>query len=97
MTQTNVDVILKFTPEKAFDGRRLINYIHIFKVMSMDFWDSMCFVEPDCVSINLDKQRRKTKKKDHYFYHLAEIGVASLANTHFKRKKVSEIFIKICR
>ena len=53
---TNVDVMLKFTPEKAFDGRRLINYmIHIFKVMSMDFCDSMCFVKPDCVRINLDK------------------------------------------
>ena len=53
---TNVDVMLKFTPEKAFDGRRLINYmIRIFKVMSMDFCDSMCFVKPDCVRINLDK------------------------------------------
>ena len=40
---TNVDVMLKFTPEKAFDGRRLINYmIRIFEVMSMDFCDSMC-------------------------------------------------------
>nr|XP_058943701.1 uncharacterized protein LOC131771856 [Pocillopora verrucosa] len=41
---------------KAFDGRRFINYvIRIFEVMSMDFCDSVCFVEPDCVSINLDK------------------------------------------
>ena len=54
MTQTNVDVMLKFTPENAFDGRRLINYmIRIFEVMWVDFCDSMCFVKPDCVSINL--------------------------------------------
>ena len=53
---TNVDVMLKFTPEKAFDGRRLINYmIRIFEVMSMDFCGSMCFVKPGCVRINLDK------------------------------------------
>ena len=36
-------------------------------------------------------------KKDHYFDHPADIGVASLANTHFKWKKVSEVFITICR
>ena len=37
-------------------------------------------------------------KKDHYFDHPADIGVASLANTHLwkKWKKVSEIFITIC-
>ena len=49
-----------FTPGKAIYGRRLINYmIRIFEVMSMDICDSMCFVEPDCVSINLDKWVKK--------------------------------------
>ena len=43
LKQTNVDVMSKVTSEKAFDGRRLINYmIRIFEVMSMDFCDSMC-------------------------------------------------------
>ena len=65
---TNVDVMLKFTPEKAFDGRRLINYmIHIFKVMSMDFCDSMCFVKPDCVRINLDKWVKKDEEEGPLF------------------------------
>ena len=43
LKQTNVDVMSKVTSEKAFDGRRLINYmIRIFEVMSVDFCDSMC-------------------------------------------------------
>ena len=60
--------MLKFTPKKAFDGRRLINYmIRIFEVMSMDFRGGMCFVEPDCVSINLDKWVKKDKEEGQLF------------------------------
>ena len=63
-------------------------------------------MEPDCVSINLDKRvsghggykcelnnvtherhEHDLKKKERYFYHAAEVGVASLANTHFKWDK----------
>ena len=96
--------MLEFTPEKAFDGKRLINHvIRIVEVLTMSFCDNMCYVEPDCVSINVHKQvsghggykcelnnvtherhEHDLEKKDDYFYHAAEVGVASLANTHFK-------------
>ena len=67
-TQTNVDDMMKFTSEKAFDGRRLINYmIRIFEVMSMDFCDSMICVEPDCVRINLDKRVKKDEEEGPLF------------------------------
>ena len=60
--------MLKFTPEKAFDGRRPINYmILILKVMSMDFCGSMCFVKPDCVRINLDKWVKKDEEEGPLF------------------------------
>ena len=95
---------LQFTPEKAFDGRRLVNHvIRIVEVLAMSFCDNMCYMEPDCVSINLYKrvsgdggykcelnnvthERREhyLERKDHYFYHAAEVGVALLGNTHFK-------------
>ena len=79
-----------FTPEKAFDGRRFINYmIRIFEVMSMDFCDSMCLWNLTLSALILINEWRKTNKKDHYFDHPADIAVASLANTHLwkKRKK----------
>ena len=99
--------VLEFTPEKAFDGKRLINHvIRIVEVLTMSFCDNMCYMEPDCVSINVHKQvsghggykcelnnvtherhEHDLEKKDDYFYHAAEVGVASLANTHFKWKK----------
>ncbi|RMX47721.1 hypothetical protein pdam_00012358, partial [Pocillopora damicornis] len=48
---------LEFTPEKTFDGRRLINHvIRIVEVLTMNFCDNMCYMEPDCVSINLYKR-----------------------------------------
>ena len=48
---------LKFTPEKAFDGKRLINHvIRVAEVTTEDFCENVCFMEPDCVSINLDKR-----------------------------------------
>ncbi|XP_066026327.1 uncharacterized protein [Pocillopora verrucosa] len=48
---------LEFTPEKAFDGRRLINHvIRTVEVLAMSFCDNMCYMEPDCVSINLYKR-----------------------------------------
>ena len=95
---------LEFTTEKAFDGKRLINHvIRIVEVLTMSFCDNMCYMEPDCVSINVHKQvsghggykcelnnvtherhEHDLEKKDDYFYHAAEVGVASLANTNFK-------------
>ena len=46
--------VLEFTPEKAFDGKRFINHvIRIVEVLTMNFCDNMCYVEPDCVSINV--------------------------------------------
>ena len=98
---------LKFTPEKAFDGKRLINHvIRVAEVTTKDFCENVCFMEPDCVSINLDKRvsghgeykcelnnvtherhEHDLKKEDNHFYHAAEVGVALLANTHFKWKK----------
>ena len=48
---------LKFTPEKAFDGKRLMNHmIRVAEVMTKDFCKNVCFMEPDCVSFNLEKQ-----------------------------------------
>ena len=48
---------MKFTPEKAFDGKRLINHvIRVAEVTTEDFCENVCFMEPDCVSINLDKR-----------------------------------------
>ncbi|XP_066025909.1 cubilin-like [Pocillopora verrucosa] len=48
---------LKFTPEKAFDGKRLINHvIRVTEVTTEDFCENVCFMEPDCVCINLDKR-----------------------------------------
>ena len=48
---------LKFTPEKAFDGKRLINHvIRVAEVTTKDFCENVCFMEPDCVSFNLEKQ-----------------------------------------
>ena len=96
--------VFDFTPEKAFDGKRLINHvIRIVEVLTMSFCDNMCYIEPDCVSINVYKQvsghggykcelnnvtherhEHDLEKKDDYFYHAAEVGVASLANAYFK-------------
>ena len=68
--------------------------------------DNICYMEPDRVSINVNKRvsshgrykcelnnvtherhEHDLEKKDDYFYHAAEVGVASLSNTYFKRKK----------
>ena len=98
---------MEFTPEKTFDGRRLINHvIRIVEVLTMNFCDNMCYMEPDCVSINLykrvsghgaykcelnnvthERHEHDLEKVDDYVYHAAEVGVSSLANTHFKGKK----------
>ena len=38
--------VLEFTPEKAFDGKRLINHvIRIVEVLTMSFCDNMCYME----------------------------------------------------
>ena len=48
---------LEFRPEKAYEGKRLINHvIHIAEVMVTTFCENVCYMEPDCVSINLDKR-----------------------------------------
>ena len=48
---------MEFRPEKAFDGKRLINHvIRIAEVMVTTFCENVCYMEPDCVSINLDKR-----------------------------------------
>ena len=95
---------LKFTPEKAFDGKRLMNHvIRVAEVTTKDFCENVCFMEPNCVSINFDKRgsghgeykcklnnvtherhEHDLKNEDHYLYRAAEVGVASLANIHFK-------------
>ena len=48
---------MEFGPEKkAFDGKRHKNYvIHIVEVMVKEFCETVCYMEPDCVSINLEK------------------------------------------
>ena len=104
--------VLEFTPEKAIDGKLLTNHvIRIVEVLTMNFCENMCYMEPDCVSINLDKRvsghggykcelnnvtherhEHDLKKKERYFYHAAEVGVASLANTHFKWDKKKPSF-----
>ena len=80
-----------------------VKVIRIVEVLTMSFCDNMCYMEPDCVSINVHKQvsghggykselnnvtherhEHDLEKKDDYFYHAAEVGVASLANTNFK-------------
>ena len=48
---------LEFRPEKEFDGKRLVNHvIRIVEVTVRKFCETMCYMEPDCVSINLDKR-----------------------------------------
>ncbi|XP_022780858.1 uncharacterized protein LOC111322081 [Stylophora pistillata] len=48
---------LKFTPEKEFDNKRLKNHvIRIVEVMTINFCENMCYMEPNCVSINIEKR-----------------------------------------
>ncbi|PFX16288.1 hypothetical protein AWC38_SpisGene19441 [Stylophora pistillata] len=45
---------LEFGPEKTFDGKRLINHtIRTVVVTVARFCENLCYMEPDCVSINL--------------------------------------------
>ena len=49
--------ILAFTAEKEVNGKHLMNHvIRIVEVEAEDFCETMCYMEPDCVSINLDKR-----------------------------------------
>ena len=87
--------IWRQTPYKPRDPRR--------RSHDRGFLWERCFMEPDCVSINLDKRvsghgeykcelnnvtherhEHDLKNEDHYLYRAAEVGVASLANIHFK-------------
>ena len=46
-----------FRPEKEFDGKRLVNHvIRIVEVTVREFCETMCYIGPDCVSINLNKR-----------------------------------------
>ena len=45
---------LEFGPEKVFEGKRLINHtIRTVKITVSRFCENLCYMEPDCVSINL--------------------------------------------
>ena len=45
---------LEFGPEKAFDGKRLINHtIRTVEITVSGFCENLCYMEPDCISINL--------------------------------------------
>ncbi|XP_022806738.1 uncharacterized protein LOC111343813 [Stylophora pistillata] len=46
---------LVFKSQKAFNGRHLMNHvIRIVEIMVKEFCTMLCYMEPDCVSINLD-------------------------------------------
>ncbi|XP_066026053.1 uncharacterized protein [Pocillopora verrucosa] len=52
--------ILEFSPEKVFEGKRLIQHtIHVVEVTDPRFCKNLCYMEPDCVSINLDKRENR--------------------------------------
>ncbi|XP_022808884.1 uncharacterized protein LOC111345856 isoform X3 [Stylophora pistillata] len=54
---------LKFRSEKAFDSKRFINHVvRITVVMVMEFCETMCYMEPNCVSINIDKRQDGNRK-----------------------------------
>lgn len=58
-SQTSADQsrTLEFRPEKLFYGKRLMNHvIRITKVMVLEFCEILCYIEPDCVCINIDKR-----------------------------------------
>ena len=45
---------LEFEPEKVFEGKRLINHtIRTVEITVSRFCENLCYMEPDCVSINL--------------------------------------------
>ena len=45
---------LEFGPEKVFEGKRLINHtIRTVEITVSRFCENLCYMEPDCVSINL--------------------------------------------
>ena len=48
---------MEFRPGKVFDGKRLINHlIRIAEVKVAKFCESVCYIKPDCVSINIEKR-----------------------------------------
>ena len=45
---------LEFGPEKAFEGKRLVNHtIRTVEITVSRFCENLCYMEPDCVSINI--------------------------------------------
>ena len=55
---TQIDVVFwRLRLKKKLTANTLINYvIRIVEVEAEDFCETMCYMEPDCVSINLDKR-----------------------------------------
>ena len=52
--------ILEFSPEKVFEGKRLIQHtIRVVEVTNPRFCKNLCYMDPDCVSINLDKRENR--------------------------------------
>jgi len=48
---------LEFKPEHTFDGKRLKNHvIRTVEVMDNDFCETVCYMEPNCVSYSLKKE-----------------------------------------
>ena len=49
---------MEFGPEKAFEGKRLVNHIvRTVEITVSRFCENLCYMEPDCVSINLYTRR----------------------------------------
>ena len=48
---------MDFKPAKAFDAKRLINHvIRVDDVTDKEFCGMLCYMEPNCVSYNLEKR-----------------------------------------
>ena len=54
---------LDFKAKETFDGKRLVNHvIRIAEVTVKKFCEAECFMEPYCVSFNLDKRTDGNEK-----------------------------------
>ena len=54
---------LEFRPDHTLDGKRLKNHvIRTVDVMDADFCETVCYVEPNCVSYNLKKAASRNGK-----------------------------------
>ena len=54
---------LEFRPDHTLDGKRLKNHvIRTVDVMDGDFCETLCYMEPNCVSHNLKKEASENGK-----------------------------------